>query len=166
MRKELPKQYDPTQVESQIYQMWLDSDCFKAEPDPDKKPYYHRHAASQRHRPAAHGPRARRDAAGHPDPLSSACRATPRCGCPAPTTPASPPRSRSRRSSRKEGMTQLRPGPREVPRARLGRGSEKYGGRIIEQQQEARRLLRLEPRALHDGRGLLQGRARGLLRAV
>ena len=24
MRKELPKQYDPTQVESQIYQMWLD----------------------------------------------------------------------------------------------------------------------------------------------
>ena len=39
MRKELPKQYDPTQVESQIYQMWLDSDCFKAEPDPGKKPY-------------------------------------------------------------------------------------------------------------------------------
>ena len=34
MRKELPKQYDPTQVESQIYQMWLDNDCFKAEPDP------------------------------------------------------------------------------------------------------------------------------------
>ena len=27
MRKELPKQYDPTQVESQIYQMWLDNDC-------------------------------------------------------------------------------------------------------------------------------------------
>ncbi len=39
MRKELPKQYDPTQVESQIYQMWMDNDCFKAEPDPDKKPY-------------------------------------------------------------------------------------------------------------------------------
>ena len=39
MRKELPKQYDPTQVESQIYQMWLDNDCFKAEPDPGKKPY-------------------------------------------------------------------------------------------------------------------------------
>ena len=30
MRKELPKQYDPTQVESQIYQMWLDSDCFNS----------------------------------------------------------------------------------------------------------------------------------------
>ena len=39
MRKELPKQYDPTQVESQIYQMWLDNGCFKAEPDPGKKPY-------------------------------------------------------------------------------------------------------------------------------
>ena len=39
MRKELPKQYDPAQAEGQIYQMWLDNDCFKAEPDPDKKPY-------------------------------------------------------------------------------------------------------------------------------
>ena len=39
MRKDLPKQDAPTQVESQIYQMWLDSDCFKAEPDPGKKPY-------------------------------------------------------------------------------------------------------------------------------
>ena len=39
MKKELPKQYDPTQVESQIYQMWMDADCFKAEPDPDKRPY-------------------------------------------------------------------------------------------------------------------------------
>ena len=38
MKKELPKQYDPAQVESQIYQMWMDADCFKAEPDPDKKP--------------------------------------------------------------------------------------------------------------------------------
>ena len=40
MRKELPKQYDPTQVESQIYQMWLDNDCFKAEPDPEHKRGY------------------------------------------------------------------------------------------------------------------------------
>ena len=39
MRKELPKQYDPAQAEGQIYQMWLDNDCFKAEPDPNKKPY-------------------------------------------------------------------------------------------------------------------------------
>ena len=39
MRKELPKQYDPRLVESQIYQMWMDNNCFRAEADPDKKPY-------------------------------------------------------------------------------------------------------------------------------
>ena len=37
--KELPKVYDPQQVEGRIYQMWMDHDCFKAEPDPDKKPF-------------------------------------------------------------------------------------------------------------------------------
>ena len=39
MKKELPKQYDPKQVENQIYEMWMENGCFKAEPDPDKKPY-------------------------------------------------------------------------------------------------------------------------------
>ena len=39
MKKELPKQYDPKQVENQIYEMWMENDCFKAEVDPDKKPY-------------------------------------------------------------------------------------------------------------------------------
>ncbi|MCI6604547.1 MAG: valine--tRNA ligase [Clostridiales bacterium] len=39
MRKELPKQYDPKQVEGQIYELWMENDCFKATPDPDKKPY-------------------------------------------------------------------------------------------------------------------------------
>ena len=37
--KELPKIYEPQQVEGRIYQMWMDHDCFKAEPDPDKKPF-------------------------------------------------------------------------------------------------------------------------------
>ena len=39
MRKELPKVYDPRQVEPRIYQMWMDGGCFKAEPNPDKKPF-------------------------------------------------------------------------------------------------------------------------------
>ena len=39
MRKELSKQYDPKLVEGQIYDMWTENDCFKAEPDPNKKPY-------------------------------------------------------------------------------------------------------------------------------
>ena len=37
--KELPKVYDPRDVESRIYQMWMDGGCFKAQPDPDKKPF-------------------------------------------------------------------------------------------------------------------------------
>jgi len=37
--KELPKVYDPKLVEDQIYKMWLDNGCFKADPDPDKKPF-------------------------------------------------------------------------------------------------------------------------------
>ena len=37
--KELPKVYDPRDVESRIYQMWMDGGCFKAKPDPDKKPF-------------------------------------------------------------------------------------------------------------------------------
>ena len=39
MRRELPKQYDPKLVEDSIYQMWMENDCFHADPDPDKKPY-------------------------------------------------------------------------------------------------------------------------------
>ena len=50
--KELPKIYEPQQVEGRIYQMWMDHDCFKAEPDPDKKPFS-----------------IGLDAAGHPDAL-------------------------------------------------------------------------------------------------
>ena len=37
--KELPKQYDPKQVEDKIYKMWLDGRYFHAERDPEKKPF-------------------------------------------------------------------------------------------------------------------------------
>ncbi len=36
---ELPKQYDPKQVEGKIYQQWLDGGYFHAQRDPDKKPF-------------------------------------------------------------------------------------------------------------------------------
>ena len=39
MSKELPKVYEPQQVESRIYQMWMDGDCFNGDPDPKKKPF-------------------------------------------------------------------------------------------------------------------------------
>ena len=37
--KELPKIYEPQQVESRIYRMWEDSGCFRATVDPGKKPF-------------------------------------------------------------------------------------------------------------------------------
>ena len=36
MMKELPKVYEPQQVESRIYQMWEDNDCFNGDPDSKK----------------------------------------------------------------------------------------------------------------------------------
>ena len=37
--RELPKQYDPKQVEGKIYQQWLEGGWFHAERDPEKKPF-------------------------------------------------------------------------------------------------------------------------------
>ena len=37
--KELPKVYDPKQVEKKIYDMWMQGGYFKGNPDPDKKPF-------------------------------------------------------------------------------------------------------------------------------
>ena len=37
--RELPKQYDPKQVEGKIYRQWLDGKYFHAERDPEKKPF-------------------------------------------------------------------------------------------------------------------------------
>ena len=39
MRKELPKVYEPQEVESRIYDMWEKNGCFKGHRDPDKKPF-------------------------------------------------------------------------------------------------------------------------------
>ena len=39
MNKELPKVYEPQQVESRVYQMWEEHDCFKGVEDSEKKPF-------------------------------------------------------------------------------------------------------------------------------
>ncbi len=39
MRKELPKVYEPQQVEGRIYEMWEESGCFRGDPDRSKKPF-------------------------------------------------------------------------------------------------------------------------------
>ncbi len=39
MKKELPKVYEPQQVEGRIYEMWENAGCFKGDPDRSKKPF-------------------------------------------------------------------------------------------------------------------------------
>ena len=39
MAKELPKAYDPKEVESRVYEAWEKNGCFEARRDPDKKPF-------------------------------------------------------------------------------------------------------------------------------
>ena len=39
MKKELPKTYEPQEVEGRIYAAWEQAGCFKTVRDPDKKPF-------------------------------------------------------------------------------------------------------------------------------
>ena len=39
MKKELPKVYEPQEVEGRVYEMWEKSGCFEGHRDPDKKPF-------------------------------------------------------------------------------------------------------------------------------
>nr|WP_325238130.1 valine--tRNA ligase [uncultured Oscillibacter sp.] len=39
MRNELPKVYEPQQVEGRIYEAWENAGCFRGDPDPAKKPF-------------------------------------------------------------------------------------------------------------------------------
>lgn len=39
MAKELPKAYEPQEVEHRIYEMWEKAGCFAGHRDPDKKPF-------------------------------------------------------------------------------------------------------------------------------
>ena len=64
-----------------------------------------RHPAAQRHRLAAHGPRAQQHDPGRRRPALAHDGPPDRCGSSAPTTPASPRRTRSSRSSREEGLS-------------------------------------------------------------
>ncbi|MCI9481929.1 MAG: valine--tRNA ligase, partial [Oscillibacter sp.] len=39
MNRELPKVYEPQQVEGRIYELWEKGGCFQSKPDPEKKPF-------------------------------------------------------------------------------------------------------------------------------
>ena len=62
----------------------------------------------------------------------------------------------------KEGESRAVAGSRAVPRADARRSSSDTEVVILTQQRRRRRQLRLEPAAVHDGRGQREGRARRL----
>ena len=39
MKKELPKVYEPREVEGRVYEMWEKNGCFEGRRDPDKRPF-------------------------------------------------------------------------------------------------------------------------------
>ncbi len=165
MSSELPKAYEPQAVEAKWYAAWLDGKCFEADPSSAQGGLFDRHSAAQCHRHPAPRPCPEQRAAGHPRPpraaggQGSAVAARHR-----PRRHRHPGEGRAR-VARNRGQDPPRPRPRRVPQARLG-----FQGQTRRHHHQAaqapRLLVRLEPRALHHGRGLLEVGEPGLRRAV
>ena len=125
-----------------------------------QKAVYHRDAPAQHHRSAAHGPRHGRRAAGQPDPLP------PHEGRSDALAAGHRPRLHRHGGQDRGGDAQGGPdqggrGPRGLPRARMGL-EERVRRTHRAPDPPHGQQLRLEPRALHHGRGLLEGRHRGV----
>jgi RNA polymerase sigma factor (sigma-70 family) len=162
--KELPKVYDPRDVESRIYQMWMDGDCFSGDPDPKKPPFSivmpPPNVTGQLHMGHALDSTLQ-------DILTRYKRMQgySTLWVPGTTTRASPPRSRWRRKLRNEGKTRYDLG-REKFLERVWDWKNKYGTASWSSRRPWASSCDWEPRPLHHGRRLLQGRARGILRDV
>ena len=161
---DLPPAWEPATVEAELYQRWVDAGYFTADPASDKPPFCIVHAAAERHRQPPHGPRARPHPHGRADP------APPHAGLRGAVAARHGPRrhrhpERGRARARRRGQVPPRPGPRGVRRAGLG-----VEGRVRRQDPRPdaapRRRRRLDPRAVHHGRGPVQGRPDDLQAAV
>ena len=127
--------WEPAEAEARIFARWLESGLFHPEPDRDGgRELLDRGPAAERHRRAAHGPRAQRLGPGHADPLP------PDAG-PAHEVDA---RHRPRRASPRRRRSRSCCGARARSREELGREAfiervwrwrEEYGGIIFGQFQ-------------------------------
>ena len=134
MRKELEKLYDPKQVEDRTYQFWQDGGYFKAQVDPNKKPYTIYDAPAQHHRPAPHGPRPGRHLPGRAHPLP------PDAGLQRPRLPGTDHASIATEAKIVAAMNR-RASPKRILAGmvfleRAWAWKETYGNRIIEQQKK------------------------------
>ena len=161
MKKELPKIYEPQEVEGRIYEMWEKNGCFAGHRDPDKKPFTivmpPPNVTGQLHM-------------GHAmdctlqDILIRFKRMQGYAALWVPGTDHAGIATQIKVEEDlrvNEGLTRHDLG-REKFLERVWQWKEKYGGRIVEQQKKTGRLLRLGPRPVHHGRGLLQGRPGGV----
>ncbi len=120
----------------------------------------HRPAAAQRHGCLAHGPRLQRHAAGHPRALAPDARL--RHALAGGHRPCRDRHADGRRARACQGRDEPRRArPRGVHRARLG-AEGALGGRHPRPAEAPRRVLRLGPHRLHDGRGLPARRDEGV----
>ena len=149
---EMPKAYDPTAVEGAIFTSWMAGGYFGGRIVEGDGPVLHRHPAAQRHRLAAHGPRAQQHDPGRAHPPAAHDRPAHALGR------RHRPRGhrhaeQGRAEAREAGPVALRRRPREVHRAVLGVAPR---ARLDDHQpaQGDGLLLRLRRRALHDGPGL------------
>ena len=129
-----------------------------------RRAVHHRHPAAERHRLAAYGPCAQQHAAGHPGPLRAHARQER-----AVAAGHGPRRHRHADGGRAPADGAADPPPRHRPR-RIHREGLGVEGRIrrhdLQPAEAARRLLRLVARALHHGRGPVEGRPRGVRHAL
>ena len=129
---ELPKAYQPAEVESKWYQTWLD-ERFRSRSSLGKTRLLHRHPSAQCHWGAAHGPRAQQHHSGHSGSQGPHGRQGSALVAPVPTTPALPPRSWWRKSSARRKEKTRHDIGREKFLEHVWEWKEKHGGIIINQ---------------------------------
>ncbi len=154
MKKELPKVYEPREVEGRVYEMWEKNGCFEGHRDPDKRPFTivmpPPNVTGQLHM-------------GHAmdctlqDILIRFKRMQGYAALWVPGTDHAGIATQIKVEEelrKSEGLTRYDLG-REKFLERVWDWKDKFGNRIVEQQKKLG-LLRLEPRPVHHGRGPVQ----------
>ena len=157
-RFEMSKVYAPQEIETRLYEEWEGSGLFKAHRVPGKKPFTivmpPPNVTGQLHM----GHALDDDAAGRRSIRYHRMKGDPTLWLPGTDHASIATEAKIVEALRKEGLTKQDIG-RDGFMERAWAWKEKYGGRIVRQQRKPGRQLRLEPRALHHGRGPEQGGA-------
>ena len=163
-----PRPIDRATSSTAIYERWLDADVFA--PDgagSPRRPGRSRRSSIIQPPPnvtgSLHlGPRPALDGRGPDDPPRPDAAAARRCSCRASTTRRSPPSSSSTSILAAEGESRASRSAASATSSGCGEFVERTREVIARPAASSRRLARLEPAAVHDGRRLGPRRAGGL----